>query len=83
MSNIFPDCDYRYINDKNEPYCKNKQGNNTTCDNCKMNIHLNCDNYNPRKDYCLKFFKDHISNLKECQEKTIYNDKELSKKWSN
>ena len=47
------------------------------------NIHENCDNYNPKKDYCLKFFKKNISSLKECQEKTVFNDKELSRKWSN
>ena len=47
------------------------------------NIHKDCDNYSPKKDYCLKFFKPNISELKECQEKTVFSDKELSRKWSN
>ena len=47
------------------------------------NIHENCENYSPKKDYCLKFFKPNISELKECQEKTTVSDKELSRKWSN
>ena len=82
---IFQDCEFRYI-ENDELQCKNKQGleySNNKCDNCVENIHLNCDNYNPRKDMCLKFFKDNISSLKECQEKTVFNDKELSRKWSN
>ena len=78
----YPDCQYRY-NENNKLYCKNKTSTNNKCDNCKENIHLNCDNYNPKKDMCLKFFQDNISTMKECQEKTIYNDKELSRKWSN
>lgn len=48
-----------------------------------MNIHQDCENYSPKKDFCLKYFKDNISELKECQEKTVFNDKELSRKWSN
>ena len=47
------------------------------------NIHENCDNYNSKKDFCLKFFKENISELTECQEKTVFNDKEFSRKWSN
>lgn len=47
------------------------------------NIHKDCENYSPKKDYCLKFFKKNISSLKECQEKTVFNDKELARKWSN
>ena len=47
------------------------------------NIHENCDNYNSKKDFCLKFFKDNISELTECQEKTVFNDNEFSRKWSN
>ncbi|MBR0370869.1 MAG: hypothetical protein IJH63_09160 [Methanobrevibacter sp.] len=83
MSNIeFKDCEYRFEQD-DELYCKNKQGEDTNCDNCKENIHLNCDNYNPGKDLCLKYFKPEISQLKECQEKTTFSDKELSRKWSN
>lgn len=47
------------------------------------NIHSDCENYSESKDMCLKNFKPNISELKECQEKTIFNDKELSRKWSN
>lgn len=48
------------------------------------NIHNNCDNYIASKDYCLKFFEENVSkNYTECKEKTIFNDKELSRKWSN
>ena len=49
----------------------------------RINIHKDCENYSENKDYCLKFFKEHISELTECQEKTVFNDKELSRKWSN
>lgn len=49
----------------------------------KTNIHENCDNYNAKKDFCLKFFKGSISELEECAEKTTFSDKELSRKWSN
>ena len=78
----FKDCDYRYIeNDK--LYCDNRDGKDNYCDNCKENIHLNCTNYNPKRDMCLKWFEEGISRLKECREKTIFNDKELSRKWSN
>lgn len=82
---IFNDCEYRFEDD-GKLYCKNKgidAPEDRDCDNCVKNIHLNCDNYNPRKDMCLKFFKDNISSLKECQEKTVFNDRELSRKWSN
>lgn len=47
------------------------------------NIHKDCENYSPKKDYCLKFFKENISSLTECQEKTTFSDKRLSQKWSN
>lgn len=86
MSVVFKDCEYRKIDKNDELYCENKvYGNedNIKCDNCKENIHLNCDNFNPKKDFCLKFFRDNISELKECQEKTVFNDTELSRKWSN
>lgn len=78
----FKDCEYRYCED-DILYCKNKLDKDNRCDNCKQNIHLNCDNYNPKKDMCLKFFQDNISSMKECQEKTVFNDKDLSRKWSN
>ena len=84
MSNIiFKDCEYRYL-DGDLLRCSNmKSPNDDLCDNCKENIHLNCDNYSPKKDMCLKFFQENISSLKECNEKTVFNDKELSRKWSN
>ena len=84
MSNIiFKDCEYRYL-DGDLLRCSNmKSPNDDLCDNCKENIHLNCDNYSPKKDLCLKFFQENISSLKECNEKTVFNDKELSRKWSN
>lgn len=48
------------------------------------NIHLDCENYNPKKDYCLKFFTDKVSEkYPHCQEYSKFNDKELSRKWSN
>ena len=53
------------------------------CKSMTESIHETCENYSPKKDYCLKFFKPNISSLKECQEKTTYNDKELQRKWSN
>jgi len=80
MTIEFKDCEYRYINEDGDYRCRNSE---YYCDNCRENIHLNCDNYNPKKDYCLKFFKDNISGLKECQEKTVFSDKSLSRKWSN
>ena len=84
MSDInFKDCEYRYL-DGDLLRCSNmKSPNDDLCDNCKENIHLNCDNYSPKKDLCLKFFQENISSLKECNEKTVFNDKELSRKWSN
>lgn len=55
MENIvFKDCQYRF-SENDELYCKNKTGSDTNCDNCKENIHLNCDNYSAKKDFCLKF----------------------------
>ena len=82
---VFQDCEYRFTeNDK--LYCKNKTGDDNGCDNCKGNIHLNCQNYVPSKDMCLKFFRAGISEVSqydECAEKVVYNDKELSRKWSN
>ena len=48
------------------------------------NIHLDCEYYNPKKDYCLKFFTDKVSEkYPYCQEYSKFNDKELSRKWSN
>ena len=48
------------------------------------NIHENCENYSPKKDYCLKFFEENVSEkYKVCKEYSEFDDKELSRKWSN
>ena len=50
------------------------------------NIHENCDNYVKSKDMCLRFFEMGISDVSqydECAEKTVFNDKDLQRKWSN
>lgn len=79
---IFKDCEYRYI-ENNKLYCRNKT-EQMECDNCKANIHLNCSNYNPSKDMCLKWFEWNISeNNNECREKTVADDNDLQRKWSN
>ena len=79
----FRDCEYRFI-DGELLYCENKGGGKGLCDNCKENVHLNCEHYSPKKDYCLKFFEENASeNYKECKEKSVFNDKDLSRKWSN
>ena len=87
MNNIsFKDCDYRYIGNKDKLYCKNKTGMDNYCDNCRENVHLNCDNYVPKNDMCLLYFELGVSNVSgydECAEKTIYDDKEHQRKWSN
>ena len=83
--NEFKDCEYRYT-ENNELYCKNKTETDRACDNCVENIHLNCENYVPANDMCLKYFElgvSEVSGYDDCAEKTIYNDKELSRKWSN
>ena len=82
----FKDCEYRYIGNKDKLYCKNKNGMNNYCDNCRENVHLNCDNYVPANDMCLRWFElgvSEISGYDECAEKTIYNDKDHQRKWSN
>lgn len=79
----FKDCDYRYIENDNL-LCDNMNGE--LCDNCRGNVHLNCDNYVPKNDMCLRYFELGVSNVSsydECAEKTIYNDKDLQRKWSN
>ena len=49
-----------------------------------MTIHDNCENYSPKKDYCLKFFEENVSEkYKVCKEYSEFSDKKLSKKWSN
>ena len=55
MSVVFRDCEYRY-EDKNRLYCKNKSDKGE-CDNCKENVHLNCQNYVPKNDMCLLYFE--------------------------
>ena len=81
---IFHDCEYRTEQD-NKLYCKNKE-DNAECDNCKENIHLNCQNYVPKNDMCLQYFQlgiSEVSQYNECAEKIIYDDKRLQQKWSN
>lgn len=78
----FQDCEFRYV-EGDSIHCKNKDGYDLNCDNCAENIHLNCTNYNPKKDMCLKWFEEGVSRLKECKEKTTFNDSELQRKWSN
>ena len=81
----FKDCQYRF-EENNKLYCKNKTGEDKTCLNCKDNIHLNCENYVPKNDMCLKFFQlgiSEVSQYDECAEKVLYDDKDLSRKWSN
>ena len=83
---MFQDCEYRYVEEDDVLHCKNKDGLETECDNCKGNVHLNCQNYNPKKDLCLKWFEMGVSQVSQydtCAEKVVYNDKELSRKWSN
>lgn len=48
------------------------------------NIHSSCENYNSKKDYCLKFFEENVSGkYKVCKEYSEFSDKELARKWSN
>lgn len=90
MSISFKDCEYRKLDKNDELYCENKLHNpnvdSISCDNCKQNIHLNCQNYVPKNDMCLKYFQLGISEVlqyDECVEKKIFNDKEVQQKWSN
>ncbi len=86
---VFRDCQYRKLDKNDELYCENKvYGNedNIDCDNCKENVHLNCQNYVPKNDMCLLYFElgvSEVSQYDECAEKIIYDDKDLQKKWSN
>ncbi len=89
MSVSFKDCEYRFI-ENNELYCSNKTGINSKidihCDNCKENIHLNCQNYVPRNDMCLQYFELGVSEVSQydtCAEKIVFSDEELQRKWSN
>ena len=47
------------------------------------NIHLDCENYNAKKDMCLKWFGERVSKYNECAEKRQFSDTELQRKWSN
>ena len=50
----------------------------------KENIHEDCANYNSKKDMCLKWFEENVSEkYSECKEKTVFDDNELQRKWSN
>lgn len=80
----FKDCPYRFL-DNEELHCKNK-ADKGKCDNCKENVHLNCQNYVPKNDMCLLYFELGVSNVSQydtCAEKIIYDDKNLQRKWSN
>ena len=88
--NEFKDCEYRKLDKNDELYCENKLHNpnvdSISCDNCKKNIHLNCDNYVPKNDMCLLYFElgvSEVSQYDECAEKIVFSDKELQRKWSN
>ena len=48
------------------------------------NVHKDCENYNPKKDYCLKWFEDKVSEkYTVCKEYAEFNDTKLQQKWSN
>ena len=48
------------------------------------NIHKDCENYNPKKDMCLKWFEENVSKkYQQCREYGEFNDEKLQKKWSN
>ena len=48
------------------------------------NIHENCENYSASKDMCLKWFEENVSEkYEECAEKSVFNDNDLQRKWSN
>lgn len=49
----------------------------------EKNIHLDCENYNAKKDMCLKWFEEGVSKYNECAEKRQFSDAELQRKWSN
>ena len=85
MSISFKDCEYRYEED-DILYCDNKLDKDNRCDNCKNNIHLNCQNYVPKNDMCLLYFELGVSEVSQydtCAEKVIYDDNDLQRKWSN
>ena len=82
----FRDCEYRYLDGELVRCANMKQPNDDLCDNCKKNVHLNCENYVPKNDQCLLYFELGVSEVSQydtCAEKIIYNDKELQRKWSN
>ena len=81
----FHDCEFRFEED-NKLYCKNKEGLDLSCDNCRENVHLNCQNYVPKNDMCLQYFElgvSEVSQYDDCAEKVIFDDKRLQQKWSN
>lgn len=48
------------------------------------NVHSNCENYSPKRDYCLKWFESEVSKkYKVCKEYSEFNDSNLQRKWSN
>lgn len=49
-----------------------------------MSIHETCENYNRKRDYCLKFFEENITGkYKICKEYVEFDDSDLQRKWSN
>ena len=50
----------------------------------KENVHSNCENYSPKRDYCLKWFEENVREKYEtCKEYSEFNDSNLQRKWSN
>jgi hypothetical protein len=83
---VFRDCEYRYLDGELLRCASMKSVNDDLCDNCKSNVHLNCQNYVPKNDMCLLYFELGVSEVSQydtCAEKIIYDDKELQRKWSN
>lgn len=81
----FNDCECRFEED-DILYCMNKMDKDDRCDNCKNNVHLNCQNYVPKNDMCLQYFQlgvFDVNQYDDCAEKTIYNDKDHQRRWSN
>lgn len=77
-------CDLpEYTTDKGQRLVECKK---CPCDDFKINVHKDCENYVEKNDMCLLFFELGISDVSQydtCAEKIIYNDKELQRKWSN
>lgn len=82
----FKDCEYRYLDGELLRCANMKSVNDDLCDNCKSNVHLNCEQYVPKNDMCLRWFELGVSEVSQydtCAEKIIYDDKDLQRRWSN